>query len=91
MTRVRIDVTDKIPTLDELRDYGVSGLQVVTAGPGSGNPELTLQFDTEPLARRFLAEWYGADAQEVEAGTFFLLQPQDQQDQAGGEQVQALI
>jgi len=64
-----LDVTDAIPTLADLTAYGIAAMRVVTAGPGGGNPELTLTFadgagEGRPNALRFLTDCYASDDPE---------------------------
>ena len=61
LLELTIDVTDAIPTLDDLRKYDIAAMRVRTHGPGGGHPAITLGFHCHNNARRFLQEWYGSD------------------------------
>lgn len=62
-----VDIVEAIPSLDDLRKYGIATMRVRTSGPGGGNPCVTLGFTTMPTqanaitnARAFLSEWMGS-------------------------------
>ena len=61
LLELTIDVTDAIPTLDDLLKYEIASMRVRTRGPGGGNPAITLGFHGHNHARSFLREWYGSD------------------------------
>ena len=71
LLELTLDVTETIPTLEDLRTYGIASMRVRTVGPGGGNPCLTLGFETGAAghgrrnAERFLAEWM--QSEDVEA------------------------
>ena len=60
-----LDLAEAIPTLEELHEYKIEKMDVMTSGPAGGNPYVVLSFKDEESAHRWLTTFYTDKPDEI--------------------------